>query len=46
MYRARGAGGSDMMTIGSDGSRTFERLLGTQDYRTLQRYRFKPVVVI
>ena len=46
MYRARGAGGSDMMTIGSDGSRTFERLLGTQDYRTLQRYRDKQPSII
>lgn len=45
-YRARGSGGGDTFTLGSDGTRTFERLLGTQDFRTLLRYRVKSAVII
>lgn len=46
LYRARGAGGGDSFTIGSDGSRTFERLLSYTDRQTLLRYQYKPAVLI
>lgn len=40
-WRARSAAGGDSFTIGSDGERTYERLLSYQDRQTLTRYRLR-----
>ena len=45
-YRARTAGGGDVMTVGADGERTYERLLGYQDRLTLGRHRVKTVTIL
>lgn len=45
-YRLRSAGGGDSLTIGVDGSRTFERVLGYEEKRTLMRYVDKRLDVI
>lgn len=39
LYRARGAGGGDTITIDTDGARTYERLLSATDKAALARYR-------
>ena len=45
-YRARAAGGGDSMTIGVEGERTFERLLGATDRDVLNRYKRRDVVIV
>lgn len=45
-WRARGAGGGDSFTIGTDGSRTFERMLSEKDRRTLEKYMLREVLIV
>lgn len=45
-YRLRASGGGDSMTIGPDGERTFERVLGYVDRQTITRFRIKLPAVI
>lgn len=45
-WRAKSSGSGDTFTIGADGERTFERMLSYQDRLTIDRYRYKPVLVI
>lgn len=45
-YRGMGAGGGDEFKTGLDGVRTFERLLSSEDWRTLQRHTIKIPMVI
>lgn len=46
LYRSRGAGTSDVFTIGPDGERTFERALSLKDLRTLNRYQVRTVSIL
>lgn len=47
LYRRRGiGGGGDSVQMGSDGTRTISLLLDSNDWRTINRYASKEVVVI
>jgi hypothetical protein len=45
-YRRRGASGGSQVTIGTDGQRTIEMALSSEDWRTLNRLTSKPVYLI
>jgi hypothetical protein len=45
-YRARASGGGGQVTVGSDGSRTIERAMDAQDWRLINGYQSKEVVII
>lgn len=46
LFRARGAGGGGQVVVGSDGQRTIERLLDMADWKLINRYTAKDVVII
>lgn len=46
LYRARGSGGGSSVTIGSDGERTIEMAMSSQDWRLINAYTAKEVQLI
>ena len=46
VYRARGSGGGGSVTVGSDGTRTIERSMDAQDWRLINGYAAKEVVIV
>ncbi len=45
-FRGRGSGGGGSVTIGSDGERTIEMSMSSQDWRTINRYASQEVLIV